>query len=94
MTQNYVFKKNAFRFWFLFFCATSILIVPIYYYGWEETAEEEGNLINFISGVNPMDIVSKVESSKVQNVFLGGVKADRRESGELNPLVDYKSCRP
>jgi len=52
MTQNYVFKKNAFRFWFLFFCATSILIVPIYYYGWEETAGE-GNLIDFISGVNP-----------------------------------------
>ncbi len=61
MTQNYVFKKNAFRFWFLFFCATSILIVPIYYYGWEETAGE-GNLIVFISGVNPMKSASSLKT--------------------------------
>ena len=51
MSHNYVFKKNAFRIWFLFFCATSILVVPIYYYGWEEAAGE-GNSIDIRSRVN------------------------------------------
>ncbi len=33
--------------------------------------------------VQVMDIVIKVESSKVENGFLGAIKADRQKSGEL-----------
>jgi hypothetical protein len=47
MTQNYVFKKNAFRIWFIIFCATSSILVPIYYYGWQEAAGE-GKKIYFL----------------------------------------------
>ena len=42
--HNFVFKKQSFRVWFLMFFGASLVLVPVYYFGWPEGITEEGQL--------------------------------------------------
>ena len=50
---NFVFKKQSFRVWFLMFFAASLVLVPVYYFGWPEVVREEGGLLTFFT-IDPM----------------------------------------